>query len=102
MNFNKNVLIENFKNKNYSACIEMLTNKIIDKLVSDIQVHEPDYKYVNITNLRNTCLKHLDTSRKIMAIQLYDYLYDENYSEAFILDGLLNMYEVLYSESIYE
>lgn len=102
MSFNKNELIDNFKNRNYSLCIDMLTDKIIDKLVADIQIHNPNFKYVNITNLKNNCLKYLDDSKKIIAIQLYDYMYHDEYSEAFILDGLLNMYEILYSESIYE
>lgn len=101
MSFNKKELIENFKNKNYSFCIEMLSDKIIDNLVSEIKKQNPNFEYVNITNLKNNCLKYLYDSKKIIAIQLYDYMYNDDYSEAFVLDNLLSMYETLYSENIY-
>lgn len=101
MSFNKKELIENFKNNNYSFCIEMLSSKIIDTLVSEIQKQNPNYKYINISNLKKNCFKYLNDSNKVIALQLYDFMYNEDYSEAFILDNLLSMYETLYSENIY-
>ena len=72
-----------------------MEEKIIDILVKEIQSYEKEFEYRNITNLRTMCLKHLDISRKEVALQLYDFMYHEEYTETFILDSLLNMYEQL-------
>lgn len=101
MKFNKELLIENFEKKNYSFCIQMLTENIIEKLTEEIKEHNPNFEYINITNLKTNALKYLDNSNKQIAIQLHDFIYSEDYEETFILDALLHMYESLSDENIY-
>lgn len=100
MSFNKEILIKNFKEKKYSTCIEMLTNELIRILTLEIQAHNPQYEYKNITNLRTQCLKYLDNSRKEVALQLHDFMFHEEYTETFILDSLLSMYEQLTKQEL--
>ena len=92
MNFNKNIFMKNFKDKNYSPCIEMLTDEIIRILIESVKKEYPDFKYSNITNLRNVCTKNI-------VFKMHELLFNEDYPEKQLLTELLVLYEKLNGKS---
>lgn len=89
---NENDLKKYFKKQDYESCINILTKEIKDNLIKRIQIFYPDYKYKNITDLKNNCFKYLKDLEKIFAVQLYDFSYNE-VSNEIELASLLEMYE---------
>ena len=96
MNFNKNIFMKNFKDKNYSPCIEMLTDEIIRILIESVK---KEFKYSNITNLRNVCTKYLQLDKQNIVFKMHELLFNEDYPEKQLLTEPLVLYEKLNGKS---
>ena len=59
MNMEINIpnLRKNLKEKNYEKCIFILHNKITELLTLEIQKYNKDFKYSNMDDLKNKCIK---------------------------------------------
>lgn len=93
MNFNKDVLMKNFKEKNYSPCIEMLTDEIIRVLNENVKVKYPEFEYTNITNLRNICVKYLEPDMQSVVFKMHELMFDEDLPKEQMLNELLILYK---------
>lgn len=98
MNFNKEILTKNFKEKKYSLCIEMLTDEIIRSLSESVKSKYPDFKYSNIKNLRNDCAKYLEQDKQEVAFKMHELLLNEEYPQKQLLTELLILYKKINNE----
>ncbi len=96
MKFNKEILAEKFNEKEYNTCIEMLTNEIIRILSNNIKTEKPDFKYTNITNLRNICADYLNPQKQAIVFKLHELMTQDEYSEEQMLAELLMLYKKIY------
>ena len=84
-------LIENFKSKNYTYCIDILQQEIKQKLVERVKLFKPDYKYTNLSDLKLNCYKYLNDKEKLYITFLCKYS-EEEYPVVHELNTLLDIY----------
>ncbi len=96
MKFNKEILEQKFNEKEYSTCIEMLINEIIRILSNNVKKEKPDFKYTNITNLRNISANYLSSKKQAVAFKLHELMIQDEYSEEQMLAELLMLYKKAY------
>ena len=71
VSFNKNIFEEHFKNMDYTFCVTILRNEIIDILTQKIQAKNPDFKYSTITVLQKNCFKYLsEKEQEIVSLKI--------------------------------
>ncbi len=95
MNFNRDLLMKNFKEKNYSPCIEMLEDEIIRILSEKVKEKDQNFEYTNITNLRNICVRVLNPDMQAIVFKMHELMFEENYSKEQMLNELLILYKKL-------
>lgn len=88
---------ENFKNKNYGICNNILENEIINKLTNNIKTFNPTYHFSNLDDLKNNSYKFLNTKEKICTTLLCNYS-KEQQSDSIKLYNLLNIYSSIYKK----
>lgn len=88
---------ENFKNKNYEVCNNILENEIINNLTNHIKSFNPEYQFSSLSDLKNNSYKFLNNKEKICSTLLYNYS-KENQSNPIKLYNLLNIYSSIYKK----
>ena len=84
-------LREQFKNKNYVYCINVLRKEIKQKLISRLNIIRPGYKYKNLKELKTNCYKYLNDDEKKYISMLCRYA-EKEYPEKQELASLLDIY----------
>lgn len=94
--FNKEILAEKFNEKEYNTCIELLINEMTRILSNNVKKKKTDFKYTNITNLRNISANYLSPKKQAVVFKLHELMTQEEYSEEQMLAELLMLYKKAY------
>ncbi len=94
MSFNKNLFSEHLNNKDYSFCISLLRNEIIDILTKRVQEKDSSFKYSTLVFLKKSVFMNLSDVEKDVVTELNSFGFEENPSY-FELSRMMELYKDL-------
>lgn len=94
MSFNKNLFSEHLNNKDYSFCISLLRNEIIDILTKRIQEKDCSFKYSTLAFLKKAVFVSLSDIEKEVVTELQSFSFEENPSY-YELSRMMELYKNL-------